>query len=207
MTGGLEDGAHGGDDDDRTDTGRVLTAVSEAAARWPETPGLHALAEDAVGAALWACSIDPDAVSVSLFFATDAEIAELNARFRDKVGPTNVLSWPALTLDAPLDAEDAAALARRRGPGDARLFLGDVALAEETVAREAASAEKAFETHVAHLIAHGVLHLLGHDHQNEAEATAMEARERAAATRLGAPDPYPADLNDPAEPPLRPATG
>ena len=69
-------------------------------------------------------------------------------------------------------------------------LLGDVVLAAETVAREAALEDKPLENHISHLVIHGLLHLLGHDHEIDAEAEAMEAIERAALARLAIPDPY-----------------
>lgn len=100
----------------------------------------------------------------------DEAVRALNARFRDKDQPTNVLSFPA---------------AARSGP-----HLGDIALAHGVCAREAASQGKRLEDHLAHLVVHGVLHLLGYDHTEEGEAEAMEARERTVLAGLGVADPY-----------------
>ena len=109
--------------------------------------------------------------SVSLLLGDDAAIAGLNVQFRGKDGPTNVLSFP------PAPESEAG-------------FLGDIALASETIAREAASQGKSFEAHAAHLVVHGFLHLLGYDHENEQDAEAMEAREREILKTLGVADPY-----------------
>lgn len=109
---------------------------------------------------------------VSVLLADDATIQALNARFRGQDKPTNVLSFPA--PEAP----------------NAPRFFGDVALALETVRREAHLQGKAMDAHVAHLLVHGFLHLLGHDHETDAEAERMEAREREILARLGYPDPY-----------------
>jgi len=111
--------------------------------------------------------------SVSLLLGDDVAIAELNAQFRDKQGPTNVLSFPP-------------AWAGEGGEG----FLGDIALAAETIAAEAESQGKRFENHAAHLVVHGFLHLLGYDHMEPDQAEAMEARERAIVATLGITDPY-----------------
>jgi probable rRNA maturation factor len=100
----------------------------------------------------------------------DAEVAELNARFRGKPGPTNVLSFPA-----PPNPEDQ---------------IGDVALAYGVCAREAAEQGKSLQQHLQHLVVHGVLHLLGYDHETDGEAEAMEALERSILESLGVPDPY-----------------
>lgn len=111
--------------------------------------------------------------SVSLLLGDDAAIAALNAQFRNKTGPTNVLSFPpAWSGDGGAD------------------FLGDIALAAETIAAEAENQGKRFENHAAHLVVHGFLHLLGYDHEEPAQAEAMEARERAIVATLGIADPY-----------------
>jgi len=107
---------------------------------------------------------------VVVLLTGDDEVAELNQQFRRKAGPTNVLSFPA-----PPNPED---------------HLGDIALAYGVCAREAAEQGKTLAAHLQHLVAHGVLHLLGYDHQTEAEAEAMEALERAILAGIGVSDPY-----------------
>ncbi|MGZ8370282.1 MAG: rRNA maturation RNase YbeY [Caulobacteraceae bacterium] len=109
-------------------------------------------------------------LGVAVLLSNDQAVAGLNARFRGKDGPTNVLSFPA--------------------PETVRPHLGDIALAYGVCAREAAEQGKPLDHHLAHLVAHGVLHLLGYDHQTDAEAEDMEARERAILANLGVPDPY-----------------
>jgi probable rRNA maturation factor len=111
---------------------------------------------------------------LSLVFTDDAHVRELNLRFRKKDSPTNVLSFPAPS------APDG-----RFGP-----VLGDVVLARETVFREAEAEGLTIEAHVAHLVLHGFLHILGYDHADEAEATAMERLETAILGGLGIADPY-----------------
>ena len=108
--------------------------------------------------------------SLNVLLADDAELAALNGRFRGKPAPTNVLSFPAVSGES----------------GD----LGDIALALGVCAREAADQGKPLADHLQHLTAHGVLHLLGYDHESNAEAEAMEAREREILAALGVPDPY-----------------
>jgi probable rRNA maturation factor len=142
--------------------------------RW-EALGLEALAGRAARAALVAAGTDPEGCEIALLAADDARIAALNAEFRGKPVPTNVLSWPS--------GEGPAA------PGEAR-FLGDLALAYETCMAEAAAAGIAPADHVAHLVAHGALHLLGHDHAEDAEAEAMEALEAKALASMGVANPY-----------------
>lgn len=110
--------------------------------------------------------------SVSLLLGDDASIAELNQQFRNKAGPTNVLSFPP----APGTAE----------PG----FLGDIALAAETIVEQAQFQGKRFEDHAAHLVVHGFLHLIGYDHEKPADAEVMERREREILASLGIEDPY-----------------
>ncbi|MDP2151375.1 MAG: rRNA maturation RNase YbeY [Parvibaculum sp.] len=107
---------------------------------------------------------------VTILLTDDDSVAELNARFRGKAGPTNVLSFPA--------------------PANPEGHRGDIALAWGVCAREAAEQGKPLGHHLQHLVAHGVLHLLGYDHLTEAEAEAMEALERRILAGLGVPDPY-----------------
>ena len=103
----------------------------------------------------------------------EAESTALNETYRHKQGPTNVLSFP---FEAP--------------PGVESALLGDVVICAPVVLREAFSQEKPAEAHWAHLVAHGVLHLLGYDHQHESHAETMETLEIHVLTGLGYPDPY-----------------
>ncbi|HET7175215.1 MAG TPA: rRNA maturation RNase YbeY [Gammaproteobacteria bacterium] len=104
---------------------------------------------------------------------SEAESAELNSHYRGKTGPTNVLSFPAqLPAGVPLPV------------------LGDLVICAPVVAREAREQGKSAEAHWAHLVVHGCLHLLGFNHEAEAEAEAMEAIERQILAGLGLPDPY-----------------
>ncbi len=112
---------------------------------------------------------------LSVVFSDDAAIRKLNAGWRGKDRPTNVLSFPAFPTS-------------RGGPLPP--MLGDIVLAAETVKREAALEGKPIENHITHLVVHGLLHLLGYDHETDAEAEEMEAVERAALARLAIPDPY-----------------
>jgi probable rRNA maturation factor len=108
--------------------------------------------------------------SFTILLADDAALRRLNREFRRKDKPTNVLSFPA--------AEDAAG------------YLGDIAIADGVTAREAGEAGKTFSDHAVHLAVHGVLHLLGYDHQNAAEAKIMEPLETAILSELGIANPY-----------------
>lgn len=143
-------------------------------------------AQRAADATLDHLGIDPDA-EIALLATGDAEIAQLNAQFRGKPTATNVLSWPAedLAPDHPGDPPD---LPRADRTGD--VTLGDIALSYETCQREAAAAQISLHDHATHLIVHGVLHLLGYDHENEADARRMETFEVSILAGLGVVNPY-----------------
>lgn len=152
---------------------------------WPEggwPVGWDALAERAAAAVgAVAPEIANRRLCVSVLFTCDAEVHTLNREWRQRDKPTNVLSFPMLEREELLDLE-------QDGPP---VMLGDIALAHETCAREAAEKGVSLEHHAAHLIVHGLLHLAGHDHvHSDAEAEAMEALEIAALAKLGIPDPY-----------------
>lgn len=146
-------------------------------------PDAGSIAERAAVAALSTVSeaTRPTApVELSLVLADDATVQALNRDYRGKDRPTNVLSFPAW-------AGDDLSI-----PGEP-VALGDVVLALETVLAEAAAHGKPPADHLAHLTVHGVLHLLGHDHEAEAEAAEMEALEVRILAGLGIPDPYAAE--------------
>jgi probable rRNA maturation factor len=120
-------------------------------------------------------------LSASLLFTSDAEVHTLNREWRQRDKPTNVLSFPMLERADIVDLAP-------RGPPE---LAGDVALAYETCAREAAEKGIPLEHHAAHLIVHGMLHLAGHDHEvSDADAEAMEALETKALAICGIADPY-----------------
>lgn len=154
--------------------------------RWTGLP-LQPLADRAVDAALRHLGLDPEACEVALLACDDARIATLNADFRGKAQPTNVLSWPAEDLSAEDDG--GSPLAPEADPGG-EIALGDIAIAWETCAREAAEQGKAMQDHVTHLIVHGLLHLLGYDHIRDRDATLMEELEARILGTMGLPDPY-----------------
>ncbi len=106
-------------------------------------------------------------------FASDAEVRGFNARFRGQDAPTNVLAFPGSVV-----------------PGQDGAPLGDVILARETIAREAGEQGKSIAAHSCHMILHGILHLLGYDHDTDDKAVKMEAAERAVLAALGIDDPY-----------------
>ncbi len=133
---------------------------------WIEAlPDVTARVERAAAAALGAVEGD-----VVVLLTDDAAVHDLNARFRDRDQPTNVLSFPAAESAAPR--------------------LGDLVLAWGVCAAEAEAQGKTLADHLTHLTVHGVLHLLGRDHVEEAEAEAMEAEERSLLASLGVADPY-----------------
>ena len=141
---------------------------------WSRLADVEALARKAAEAALAVSDEAGSAFEASVMLTGDARIRELNRTWRGKDKPTNVLSFPA--------PEQPGA----EGPR----HLGDIALACETLVRESEEESKALADHFAHLIVHGILHLLGYDHENEAEADAMEALEVKALATLGIADPY-----------------
>ena len=152
--------------------------------RWMDA-GLHRLAPPAIAATLANQGIAE--AELSVLGCDDARIAVLNADFRDKPAPTNVLSWPEEEL-APEIAGDRPIPPR---PGfDGVIALGDIAIAYDTCAREATEQGKPFDHHVTHLIVHATLHLMGYDHVRDADATRMEQLEREILGTLGIPDPY-----------------
>lgn len=132
---------------------------------WRAIDAVEAVVERAAQAALGDVAGD-----VVVLLTDDAAVAEINGRFRDKDRPTNVLSFPA--------------------PDSARPHLGDLILASGVCAAEAAAQGKTLADHLTHLTVHGVLHLLGRDHEDDAEAEAMEAEERMILAALGVADPY-----------------
>jgi len=156
-------------------------------ARW-EALGLEALAERAARAALAELELPEVGLQLVVMGCDDARIAALNADFRGKPQPTNVLSWPAWDLSA--EAEGGAPEAAEVGSAEEPEALGDIAIAYETCAREAEEAGKPMADHVTHLIVHGLLHCLGYDHVRDGDAEVMEALEVRILASLGLPDPY-----------------
>jgi probable rRNA maturation factor len=150
--------------------------IAIEAGAWPAEDELAALAAPTVEAVLAELDLkSADAAELSLLFTDDAHIAELNRGWRGKDKPTNVLSFPAFEI----------------APGDPLpAMLGDIVVAFETISSEAALEEKPFEHHLRHLIVHGMLHLLGYDHETDEEAEEMEALERRILAGLAIPDPY-----------------
>jgi probable rRNA maturation factor len=155
--------------------------------RW-QTFGLAALAERAATAALTGVGVAAEGFSVSIMGCDDVRIAALNADFRGKPQPTNVLSWPSEERGAEFVGE--APEPPQPGGADDPDSLGDIAIAWETCAREAEDQGKSMVDHVTHLLVHGTLHLLGYDHVEDEDAALMEALEVRILATLGVSDPY-----------------
>ncbi|SEG45941.1 rRNA maturation RNase YbeY [Bosea lathyri] len=156
----------------------LAIALRAQSRRWRDLGDLAALRErvtQATEAALAVAPLKPlTGAEVSLLLTDDKRIRIVNRDWRGIDKATNVLSFPA----APPERIAASPL------------LGDIVLAYETVAREALSEGKSASDHLSHLVIHGLLHLLGEDHETEAEAQRMESLEVAALARLGIADPY-----------------
>ena len=152
--------------DGRTKRARLTIIVEDRL--WRNEPQAIALVRRAGREALELAARRQAPRTLTILLSSDARLKELNALFRGKRKPTNVLSFPA----------------------SERKYLGDIAIAYGVASREAKNEGKRLAAHVAHLAAHGVLHLLGYDHGNEPEAAIMEALETRVLARLGFPDPY-----------------
>jgi probable rRNA maturation factor len=156
----------------------VSVEVSVSCEAWlAACPGAEAIAEAAARAALAEAPESGAPAVVGVILTDDAEQRQLNRTYRGKDRPTNVLSFAMADPAAP-------------GPAGSPVLLGDVVLAFETVAREAGEQDKPLADHLRHLVVHGVLHLLGFDHETDTEAATMEARETAILKGLGVPHPY-----------------
>jgi probable rRNA maturation factor len=154
---------------------KLSVDINAPSALWRKLPRARTLARETVAA----CAAESGLAAggraeVSLLLTSDAEVRVLNAHWRGQDKPTNVLSFPA-PAGRPL-AESPT--------------LGDIALAFETLAREAGESGVPLADHYRHLVAHGFLHLIGYDHQTDEEAERMEALERRVLARLGVADPY-----------------
>ena len=144
---------------------------------WAAVPDVEAIVRQAIVEAAASPDAPASGREVVVLLTDDAAIRRLNATWRDLDKPTNVLSFPAASV-----------------PGAAAGPLGDIAIAFETMAREAEDEGKPLAHHLAHLAVHGFLHLVGYDHESDGEAETMEQLERVILARLGVPDPYLAPL-------------
>ena len=162
-----------------------LDIILDADPEWDSNTRWDELARSAATAAIAESAFPqlaegPRAVEISLRLAGDDEVRLLNAQWRGKDKATNVLSFPMV---------EGAELAGATGDGP-ELMLGDIILAHGVCEAEAAAKAVPIERHAAHLMVHGTLHLLGYDHEDEAQAADMEAREVRALARIGIADPY-----------------
>ena len=186
---------------------KVSLDISVSSRLWRELPRARAIARETIAAAAESAGpgIDrpegraslqtPYGGDVSLRLADDATLRALNARWRGIDKPTNVLSFPSAGPAFPAARSGPPGAAPKGVRKDARLAtgygaLGDIALAFETLAREAGELGVPLADHYRHLVAHGFLHLIGYDHETDAEAERMEALETRILARLGAADPY-----------------
>ncbi|WP_334412148.1 rRNA maturation RNase YbeY [Bradyrhizobium sp. AZCC 1721] len=150
-----------------------LTEVLVVADCWQTEPEAEAVIHRAINAAAEIADADVGDTELAVMLTDDAGIRTLNSNWRGIDKPTNVLSFPAL--------QPAAGAPR---------MLGDIAIAYETTRKEADEEEKPFDHHLSHLAVHGFLHLIGHDHEKDDDAEAMEDLEREILAQLGIPDPY-----------------
>jgi probable rRNA maturation factor len=151
-----------------------LIDISLSSPLWHKPRHLRRLAASCVEEACAATGLAlPAGAELSLLLCDDAQIRALNRQWRQIDAPTNVLAFPST-----------------QPGGSATLSLGDIVIAHETVAREAAAEAKPFDHHLCHLIVHGFLHLVGYAHDDAAQAEVMEAMERKTLARLAIGDPY-----------------
>ena len=163
----------------------MLEIAIEADSEWDSSSGWTALVRTAAEAAVAESDFPSLATSqrqveISVLLTGDEEVRALNSSWRGKDKPTNVLSFPQL-------GPEEIGAAGSSGP---ELMLGDVVLARGVCEREASDQSIPLEQHAAHLVIHGTLHLLGHDHHDDLSAAEMERREARALARLGIADPY-----------------
>ena len=155
-----------------------MTEVLVVADCWQNEPEAEAVIQRAITAAAESVVADVGEAELAVMLTDDPGISTLNNNWRGIDKPTNVLSFPALQPEGA------------RKPGDAPPMLGDIAIAYETTKREADEEGKPFEHHLSHLAIHGFLHLIGYDHENDADAEEMESLETEILEQLGIPDPY-----------------
>jgi probable rRNA maturation factor len=159
-------------------TAPLMSDVLIVAECWQAEPDAEAVIHRAIATAAEIANADHGEAELAVMLTDDEGIRTLNSNWRGIDKPTNVLSFPALQPTGP------------RGPDDAPLMLGDIAIAYQTTRKEADDERKPFEHHLSHLAVHGYLHLIGYDHENDADADAMEGLETEILAQLGIPDPY-----------------
>ena len=155
--------------------------------RWVAV-GLQDLAQRAALATFDELGLPVAGFTLCVMGCDDARIAALNADFRGKPSPTNVLSWPSEERGARVAGQMPSL--PQAGDLDDPDHLGDIALAFDTCHAEAKAGNKPLTDHITHLIVHGILHILGFDHIREPDGDLMEAVEARVMARLGLPNPY-----------------
>ncbi len=155
-----------------------MTEVLVVAEGWQAAPDAEAAIHRALATAATMVDADLGHAELAVMLTDDAGMRTLNNNWRGIDKPTNVLSFPALQPTGPVRA------------GDPPRMLGDIAIAYETTRREADGERKPFDHHLSHLAVHGFLHLIGYDHENDADAEAMENLETEILAQLGIPDPH-----------------
>jgi probable rRNA maturation factor len=163
----------------------TLEIALDADEEWDSNRSWEPLVRKAVEAAIGQSAFPELATSgrpveLSVRLTGDDEVRSLNAHWRGKDKPTNVLSFP---MAESRELKDESVVAKE-------LLLGDIVVAHGVCEQEAAEKAVSFEQHASHLIVHGTLHLLGYDHQTDSQAADMEAREVRALERLGIANPY-----------------
>jgi probable rRNA maturation factor len=153
---------------------KLTLEINAPSALWRGLPRARALARETIAACVAESGLAVQAGLVSLCLTDDAEVRTMNARWRGTDEPTNVLAFPSSPAELAKETP----------------VLGDIALAFETLAREAEEAGAPLADHYRHLVAHGFLHLIGYDHQTEDEAGRMEELETRILARFGVADPY-----------------
>jgi probable rRNA maturation factor len=155
-----------------------ITEVLVVADCWQAEPDAETVIQRTIATAAEFVTADVAETELAVMLTDDAGIRTLNSNWRGIDKPTNVLSFPALPPSGP------------RGPDDAPRMLGDIAIAYQTMRKEADDEQKPFDHHLSHLAVHGFLHLIGYDHETDDDAETMEALEREILSQLGIPDPY-----------------
>ncbi len=153
----------------------ITVDVQRAAPGWKTLPGVAALVRRSARQTVVMADIPVlKGATIAVLLADDARVRAVNQQWRSQDKPTNVLSFPGAAADRISQSP----------------CLGDIILAYETIAAEAQAETKPMAHHIAHLVVHGVLHLLGYDHMTLADAERMEQRESAILASLDVPDPY-----------------
>jgi probable rRNA maturation factor len=155
-----------------------ITEVLVVADCWQDEPDAEAVIQRAIAAAAETVDADVADAELAVMLTDDSGIRTLNSNWRGVDKPTNVLSFPALQPDGG------------RREDDAPRMLGDIAIAYQTMRREADDEQKPFDHHLSHLAVHGFLHLIGYDHETDDDADAMENLEQEILAQLGIADPY-----------------